>query len=320
MQVAFVGNFNPPYSTECDIREAFQELGWEVVCLQENQVPFSVLQTAALCSDLLFWVGTWDDLFRLDDILDLRYQLVNKGIPSATLHLDTFWPTKRESRRWWAHSMFQMEHVFTADGDWNGNWRALGVNHYWLPPAVRRSACGLGRHRPGYFERDVALVGSNGRGYHEDVWTYRRELVDHLVEMCERRSWQFLNPGGFDPKIERSGELNDFYATARVCVGDSLCVKREKARYWSDRVPETLGRGGRLIMPQIDALREQWEPALLPMYDWGDWTGLEKLIESELTRPESSVIECKRRACRKVIREHTYVSRVEAILQRVGLS
>lgn len=319
-QVAYVGNFGPKYSTENDVREAFEELDWDLILLQEDQASFETISRVALQSDLLLWTSTWDDRFRLDDILDLRYQLVNKGIPSATLHLDTFWPTKRESRRWWANPMFQMEYVFTADGDWDGNWQALGVNHHWLPPAIRRSACGLGRYRPGYFERDVALVGSNGRGYHEDVWTYRRELVDHLVEMCERRGWRFLNPGGFDPKIERSGELNDFYATARVCVGDSLCVKREKARYWSDRVPETLGRGGRLIMPQIDALREQWAEELLPMYDWGDWGQLEKLIELELVRPERPVIDHKIRACQKVIQEHTYVQRVETILRRVGLA
>lgn len=130
-QVAYVGNFGPKYSTENDVREAFEELDWDLILLQEDQASFETISRVALQSDLLLWTSTWDDRFRLDDILDLRYQLVNKGIPSATLHLDTFWPTKRESRRWWANPMFQMEYVFTADGDWDGNWQALGVNHHW---------------------------------------------------------------------------------------------------------------------------------------------------------------------------------------------
>lgn len=316
--VGFVGNFDPPFSTENDVREAFEELGWKVVTLQEDRVSFDTVQAVALQSDLLLWVSTWDDRFRLDDVLDLRYQLVAKGIPSATLHLDTFWPTKRGGRRWWANPMFQMEHVFTADGDWDDKWQALGINHHWLPPAIRRSACGLGRPQAG-FACDVALVGSNGRGYHEEVWPYRRELVDHLVEMCERRGWTFRNPGGFDPKVERNQDLNDFYATAKVCVGDSLCAKTTEARYWSDRVPETLGRGGRLIMPYIRALQKDWSPALLPMYDWGDWLQLEGLIGYELTRPERPVIDLKIRACQEVIREHTYVNRVQTVLQQVGI-
>lgn len=319
MRVSYVGNFSPRYSTENDVREAFEELGWDLILLQEDQVSIESIRKAAFQSELLLWTSTWDGLFRLDDVLDLRYELVRRSIPSATLHLDTFWPTKRGDRRWWVSPMFQMEHVFTADGDWEGNWKALGVNHRWLLPAIRRSACGLGRPRDEY-ACDVAFVGSNGRGYHEEIWGYRQRLVDQLREMCARRGWRFRNPGGDDPKIERSSDMNDFYASCRVAVGDSLCVKRGTARYWSDRVPETLGRGGRLIMPQIDALRWVFPERLLPMYEWSNWADLESKIETELQLPAGARERRRDDALKQVQNQHTYVQRIQTILSHTGLS
>ena len=85
---------------------------------------------------------------------------------------------------------------------------------------------------------DVAFVGSNGEGYHTDVWTYRKELVDYIRLMCQRHGWSFKNPGGDEPKIARGEQMNDFYASAKVTIGDSLCLKKENSHYWSDRVDE----------------------------------------------------------------------------------
>ena len=81
----------------------------------------------------------------------------------------------------------------------------------------------------------VEVFGSNGEGYHTDVWTYRKELVDYIRIMCQRNGWKFRNPGGDEPKIARGEQMNDFYASAKVTIGDSLCLKKENSHYWSDR-------------------------------------------------------------------------------------
>lgn len=310
LRVAYVSNGQPEWSTENDVRLAFEHLGHDVTMLQENKITPEQLRDAALESDLLLWTGTWGDAIPLADALDVFHACAKQGIPTATLHLDTFWVTDRGGRKWWREPMFHTAHVFTADGDHQDEWKALGVNHHWLRPAVRHSAAFIGEARDEY-TCDVAFVGSNGQGYHEDCWTYRKDLVDWLREMCRARGWSFRNPGGDEPKVDR-GDMNDFYASAKVTVGDSLCPLKEKSHYWSDRAYEAPGRGGLLIMPMIEALSNDYDREL-PMYEWGNWHDLEKRIEAFLASPEERSMTTK--ACFDIASErHTYVNRVQELL------
>jgi hypothetical protein len=320
MRIAYVGNFEPEYSTENDVRKAFEFLGHEVVRLQEGdahnprKASFEQVRSQAINSDMLLWTGTWGDAYPLADVLDLMHELGVRGIPSATLHLDTFWSTKRDGRKWWLEPMFFTSHLFTADGDYQEQWQAMGKKHTWLPPAVRHDAAKFGTYRDQY-ACDVAFVGSNGRGYHEDVWTYRRELVDALRVMCDKNGWSFKNPGGDQDKITRSDDMNDFYASAKVTVGDSLCLKKEVSQYWSDRVPEATGRGGLLIMPRIKALDlpEHWS-GHIPQYEWGNFVQLEKMIR-ELLADDEQRGNIKKNCQSITASKHTYVNRAEIIIK-----
>lgn len=317
--VAYVGNFEPEYSTENDVRKAFLEIGWAVAELQENKSSTERIRAVAESSDLLLWTSTWDDAHDLADVRDIVHSLARRGKPSATYHLDTFWATSRGGRRWWTNPMFAMGTVFTADGDHQEKWDRMGVRHEWLRPGIRHDAVGDGTFAQEY-ECDVALVGSNGVGYHEDCWTYRRELVDALRAICDRRGWTWRNPGG-EPrqhdngKIPRDHRMNDFYASARVTIGDSLCPLKEASHYWSDRAYEAPGRGGFLIMPKIDALSEDYEQRLVE-YPWGNYDELEKIIEwwLEHEKERSELVAGQQ----EIVKEsHTYINRVQTILERV---
>lgn len=314
-KIAYIGNFEPKYSTENDVRKAFEYLGHKVICYQENKIFVS--QLMKFDYDLLLITSTWDNALPLNHWLDLIYMCASRNIPTATLHLDTFWGASRGGRKWWLNPMFYTAYIFTADGDYQDKWKLFGKNHIWLPPAVRHDACHFGKFTKEY-ECDVAFVGSNGVGYHEAEWPYRKELLSQLREMCKRNNWTFKNPGGDDPKIDRGEDLNDFYASAKVVVGDSLCLKKEDSKYWSDRVPETLGRGGVLIMPQIDALREIYSEEVLPMYEWGNWQNLEDKIIPELYKFAYWAV-IPTMAQEQTSKDHTYVNRVQTILKEVGL-
>lgn len=313
MRVAYIGNFDPEYSTENDVRKAFEHLGHEVIKLQENRMHIS--QCMRFDYDLLLITSTWDDALNLSNWLDLMYMCAYRGIPTATLHLDTFWGTSRGGRKWWLNPMFHTAYIFTADGDYQEKWKLYGKNHIWLPPAVRHTAAHFGEFRKEY-ECDVAFVGSNGKGYHEDVWTYRKELVDNIRSMCAKNGWSFRNPGGDDPKVDRNEDLNDFYASAKVTVGDSLCLKKEDSQYWSDRVPEATGRGGLLIMPEIKAMKKLW--LTLPTYEWGNFSSLETQIKVHLQDDVRDTIVKTNQAV--TAENHTYVNRAKTILETVGLS
>jgi hypothetical protein len=112
--------------------------------------------------------------------------------------------------------------------------------------------------------------------------------------------------------------MNDFYASAKVTVGDSLCLDREKTRYCSDRAYEAPGRGGLLIMPQLDFLDEDYA-GHLPMYPWGDWDDFERKIRHYLMNDADN--QAVREETQAIVRDgHTYVSRVQELLATTGLA
>lgn len=315
--VAYVGNFQPPYSTENDVAKAFEYIGWNVKKIQENGTTIAQIRGQALDSDLLLITGTWGrDAIELDDWLGVIQELAKNKIPSATLHLDTFWSTGRGGRKWWLEPMFHTSYLFTADGDYQKQWELLGKKHYWLRPGVRHDAVGFGELKQEYV-CDVAFVGSNGVGYHEDVYPERLRLVNALRDMSKRNNWVWRNPGGDEPKIERDNNMNDFYASAKVTVGDSLCLKKEASHYCSDRVYEATGRGGFLIMPKLDFLDKDFSNSL-PMYDWGDYKSLENLIRFYLYNDNKRIAIQKK--CQSITaKNHTYINRIKEMLGVMGL-
>jgi hypothetical protein len=316
LRVAYCGNFDPEFSTENDVRKAFEYLGHDVIQLQENRANWQQVRDAAFDADLLLITGTWDEAQPLPETLDTLRQCAVRGILTATLHLDIFFGSDRGPRKWWLHPQFLTRYIFTADGSHQDDWARLGADHRWLRPAVRHDAVHTGTFRPEY-ACEVAFVGSNGNGYHPSAWPYRATLLRELRAMCQRNGWRFRNPGGDHPKIDRGEDLNDFYASAKVTVGDSLCVDREKTLYCSDRAYEAPGRGGLLIMPQLAFLEEDYA-GHLPMYAWGDWEDLERKIRHYLTNDADN--QAVREETQSIVAaRHTYVQRVQELLLQVGL-
>lgn len=324
MRIAYIGNFEPEWSTENDVRKAFEHLGHEVIKLQEDKAPWQHVREVTLNSDMLLWTSTWEQENGgqpLAESLETLRLAALRGIPTATYHLDVFFNSDRGARRWLINPMLYTRYIFTADGDNQDKWEALGANHIWLRPAVRHDAAHFGNFRPEY-ECDVAFLGSNGIGYHESVWGYRKQLVDFLRDMCARNGWTWRNPGGeLDKpnagKVERSEDRNDFYASAKVTVGDSLCILKDKAQYCSDRVYEATGCGGMLIMPQIDFVQEDFN-GHLPMYPWGDFQALEEVVRFYLQHPEQNH-DVREKTQAISANNHTYVNRAQTIMETVGL-
>ena len=119
---------------------SFEFLGHEVFMLQENRATWQQVRESASSSALLVWTGTWDEAQPLKETIDTIRQCGLGGIPTATLHLDIFFGSDRSPRKWWLSPMFFTRYVFTADGGHQDEWRAMGVDHRWLRPAVRHDA------------------------------------------------------------------------------------------------------------------------------------------------------------------------------------
>lgn len=305
--VTVVGNHRWRFSAEQDWCDAFRAEGWQVTELSERDCTPGDLVRAANRTDLLLWVSSSDR--HGQDVM----RRCRERTTTVAWHADLFWGLSRP--RWTKNPMWAAEYVLTADGGHDDWWVTLGVtSHSWLLPGIRE----VWTETPGRLREahrcDVAFVGNDGSGYHPE-WPYRRALLEALREMCAHNGWRFLNPGGAQRRIERGRNMTDFYASARVTVGDSLCLDKRNARYWSDRVYEACGRGGVLVMPQVDALAEQLP--FLPMYRWGDWGDLERKVAGLLEdRERAGALRAEGRQA--VAEGHTYRHRVRQLLEVIG--
>jgi hypothetical protein len=314
--VAYIGNFEPPHSTENHVAEALERgLGIDVIRFQENNPQTWELGTFPRAfdrgPDLILWTRTASLSAQIPES-DRRAALDEwrrVGVPVVGYHLDRWWGLEREHE---VHQdpFFQVMLLITADGGHDERWAAAGVTHLWMPPAVSEFECTPGLYDEAY-DSDVAFIGS-WQGYHLE-WTHRLQLVEYLRSWYGDRVRFWPQPG--QPAV-RGAALRDLYASTKVNVGDS-CLVGGARRYWSDRIPETLGRGGFLIHPEVDGLQDHFTSFELPTWPLGDWDALHHLIDKALSSHDW------RRASadagqQRVLRDHTYTVRMRQMLAAVA--
>lgn len=309
-----VGNFRPAHSTENHLRQALEGLGHVVIQLQEDD-PATwgrlIHDAPADRPDFVLWTRTWHlPLLPQNDALAA---LRAAGIPTVAYHLDRWWGLPREHQVL-DEPFFRCDVVVTADGGHDDHWAAAGVTHWWAPPGVLGAeASALGAPRREY-AADVGFVGS-WSSYHPE-WPWRRELIQRLRAFYGRRAGIWPRAGS--PAI-RGPALADLYASVKVVVGDS-CLAGGTARYWSDRIPETLGRGGFLIHPHVEGIEDHYvDGKHLVLVEPGSWPAMHDAIERWLADPDG------RRQIAAAGREHvliahTYERRMADLIDRLERS
>lgn len=313
LKVAILGNHRHSFCTESELAWTFERLGHTVFRFQEDQDTTNRVMELCVANrvNLLVYIHThgWESpgVVPFEQMVDA---VKNSGTVTCGFHLDLYWGLNHADRRQdriGTHPFWKMDFVFTADGGNDAGFHARGVNHHWLPPAVAERGCYRGTYNPEYAV-DVAFVGA--RSYHPE-YHWRPYLIDWLEATYGDRFRRYCGDtkwGGF-----REQRLNDLYASVKVCVGDS-CFAGAAPKYWSDRIPETLGRGGFLIHPQVDGLDI---PGLVT-YQAGDMDRLKILIdhyvESGIERQVLSDA-----AFEWVKNNETYTNRVHRMLEIMGL-
>jgi hypothetical protein len=272
--------------------------------------------------DVVFYTRTHNATALGPQWSDVWQQLKQAGVVTCSLHLDRFWDLEREHLITQPNpdALFTTEFVWTADGG-DHPWAKHGINHRWLVPAVDRAEATEPRTH-GWEGHDVVFVGSVEayRG-HPAYYDTRRALVDHLQRTYGDR---FAHYGYGGRPVVRQQDLTDLYRAAKVVVGDSCFANSRpdgvtNRDYWSDRIPETLGRGGFLLHPWVPGLRAAYAGAPLALYIPGDWDDLDAQIGAFLASPgaRAGVVE----RCREtILREHTWTVRMREVLDEMGLS
>jgi len=301
--IAILGNHGCPFSTESELDWTLEHLGHRVVKLQENEITTDevVAATRERGARLFIYVHThgWGQVGTISQEKMIN-EIRSSGIKTASFHLDRYRGLNaldgREDRVG-QHAFWKTDTVFTADGG-NDDWfHSRGVSHVWLPPAVVERDCYFGKPQP-HFASPLCFTGADG--YHPE-WPYRGLMCSRLKE---RYGSNFRIYQGI-----RQDDLNNLYASVKVVVGDSCFAGASK--YWSDRVPEVLGRGGFLIFPKTPGL----EIPVLVTYNPGDINDLIKKIDywlDEARDAERKEIVKKTQA--HVAQNETYTNRMRFLL------
>jgi hypothetical protein len=311
LRIVYVGNFKPAWSTETQVAATLESMGHAIVRAQEDEC--SPARVEALCGDgvdLLLWTRTWG--LRPDD--EAHAMLGRLTVPSVCYHLDLYAPIPRRcevsSKAWW-----RCRYAFTPDGGSDAFWKRERVNHFYLKAGIHAPDAYLAEPSKEWRGFNVAFVGS--RTYHPE-WPWRVRLLDWLRKTYSTR-FLHVGLGAKGPHACVRGErLNALYATVPVIVGDSLCVGFNHPHYWSDRVYETLGRGGFLLHPRIEGMADEFiDGEHLAYFEFGDFAGLKAKIDHYLAAPEERD-RIRRAGHEKVKAACTYTHRLAELLATVA--
>ena len=316
--VLYRGNFQPEvpepdrWSTEHQVAKTMEALGVTVVRAQEIKQGAWSWTDIVKCADeirpdLFLWTQTWnvDPEGGYDALEDLR----RLGVPSASFHLDLYWGVHRQAQLL-DHPFWRTDCCFTADGGHDKQFARNGIRHVWSPPAIYEPDAIIGDVREEYTWPAV-FVGSFPYPHPEHAEA-RRDLIMGLKDRLRGRLRVFS--GGV-----RGTTLADLYRSATVVVGDS-CLAGKSPRYWSDRIPETLGRAGFLVHPYVEGVEEHYtDGEHLRLFEPGDLGQAAALVEYYVAHPdEARAIALAGRE--HVLAHHTYRHRILAVFDEMGIA
>jgi hypothetical protein len=315
VRIVFLGNFAAFWTSETYWAQSLEDLGHEVDRLQLGAASEEILKRGR-AAEVLVWVhtpgGVTPGALSMEQVLG---ELRAAGVPSVSYHLDLWTGLQRAEQVRREPVYRHVDHFFSVDpGLVEYLNRETPVQGHYLPAGVYRGECVMADPRPEGYLHDVGFVG--GRRDYPAEWPYRPVLVDWLEETYGDG---FAHRGAESPQGPVFGEgLNRFYADTKVIIGDSLCPGFDYTGYWSDRVYETIGRGGFLIHPYVPGLEEHFTDGRhLAFYTYGDFDELHELIDYYVMHDAER--EKIRRAGFEHVREHhTYGHRWQTILDTVA--
>lgn len=328
MYIYYIGNFTQPHCTEVHLAKTLEDMDHKVIRAQENELAEQWAGDLLTNKpDLVLYTRTWGDFVLLRDIEYLRAN----GITTASYHLDLYVGLARK----YLHQgrsleeilrtdpFWQTDYVFTPDGDRNSAkvFAANGVKHYYIKPGVFKDECKSALKPAEDKMIDVLFVGGGDypgspHGYGHPEWPYRDQLIQWLSGTYGERFTKYGHP---QPTV-RNEALNELYASARVVVGDSVCLDFKHENYWSDRVYETIGRGGFIIHPCIKGMDQEFtDGENIVFYKFGEWDELKAKVD-HFTNPENEAERQRiQQAGQAYVRDHcTYHNRLQQALAIIG--
>lgn len=262
--IIYIGDFTIFYSTEVYIADALESIGYNVVRINERS--FSLFTANEVIKDILglkpilvlFSKGRpIGDSERF--IEELRRLKINTACWLFDLYFDL--PVDRKWKLESKIAPFNSDIIYSTDGGHDKNFEAIGIKHKLL--------------RQGIHEPDAILYDREKT--HEVIFVggdvYRNRIL--MLEDLHRKYGNRFEWLGREKQI-RGLALNELYASTKIVVGDS----QPSPLYWSNRIYETLGRGGFLLHPKVEGLETEFIDGVhYVSYERGNSDALIKKIE-----------------------------------------
>lgn len=259
-RIAFIGKFKRLHDEEY-IALSFEQIGCEVLRIEESLLTFQIL-------------GIIEE-FKPDFVLWAKLSISQPEIVREALRkyktvcwiFDLYMGYSREYRLY-THPAFTADYLVSTDGGHQDKFKEKGFNHFCVRQGILKDECVMFE---GKQQDTIVFVGSNNA-----LNTDRIKKISFIEqEYGDKFKWY----GKKDTNELRGLDLNRIFADNKIIIGDSVY----SPFYWSNRIVETLGRGGFLIHREVEGLKEEYP--YLVTYD-GTNEDLKSKIDYYLTHEE----------------------------------
>lgn len=241
----------------------FEKLGHEIIRIEDSTITTEICELLGKSRpDLVLWTK-----LRTDDPTKLREYCRRQKLTTVCWVFDLYFDYHREYQLR-SHPAFTADYVFTTDGGHEHEFKTIGIKHKCVRQGIANAECFL---EPFNNPKGAVFVGTDNPTH-----PYRTEMITVVKNHIQDFEWI----GRGDPREMRGPALNKLYSTKKLVIGDSVY----SPHYWSNRVVETLGRGGFLIHPEVEGIKEEY-PHLIT-YKRGDFDELRKLLTYYNTHEE----------------------------------
>lgn len=317
-KILFLGNFSVDYCTEVHHAKTYEKLGIEVIRMQEGKVSgYQILERLEQGDiDAFSWTHTHG--WATEGIENALDYCNRSDIPSYGYHLD-LWLGIQRQKDLDTDQFWKVNYFFSVDPEMVDllNSKDNMPKAFFLPAGVFEDECYMAEPNRERYPHEIIFVGSYG--YHPE-WPYRPQLIDWLKATYGDRFAQY--GGGGLPTI-RGHKLNVLYASAKVVVGDTLCPGFSKPGYLSDRIFETTGRGGMIIHPRIEGMKDMFKfseykdeiwsnTSEIITYEFNDFKELEYKIDQALRVSNDTCVRLYGHERTK--KDHTYTQRLTKLI------
>ena len=256
MKIALIGKFSLMHDEEY-IACSFEKLGHEVVRIEQAFQPRTAMQ---VIEDEMPDIVIWGKLNYREHTKFFIKMLKDMGIKTVCWLFDLYFDYHREFMVSSA-PYFKADLVVTTDDGHENRWKDLKINHKCVRQGIYDDGCFLMPFQEPIHA--VVFVGSDN-----PVFPERKRIMWKLD-----KDFDFKWYGKRDTNEVRGTELNELFSKSKVVVGDSFY----SPYYWSNRIVETLGRGGFLIHQEVEGLKEEYPD--LVTYKRGDYDDLKAKIQ-----------------------------------------